>query len=62
MWHMQMGNDNESVVDSKTKVRGVNNIRVIDASIFPDILNGNINAPTLMVAEKASDIILNEYF
>ena len=58
----KMGVDNESVVDPKTKVRGVNNIRVIDASIFPDILNGNINAPTLMVAEKASDIILNEYF
>jgi choline dehydrogenase len=57
-----MGNDNDSFFYPKTKVRGVNNIRVIDASIFPNILNGNINAPTLMVAEKASDIILNEYF
>ena len=47
-----------SVVDEETKVYGVENLRVIDSSIMPDILSGNLNAGTIMIAEKASDIIL----
>jgi choline dehydrogenase-like flavoprotein len=46
------------VVDDETKVHGISNLRVIDSSIMPDIVSGNINAATLMIAEKASDIIL----
>jgi choline dehydrogenase len=46
-----------SVVDPLLRVHGVNRLRVIDASIFPAVTSGNINAPTLMVAEKAADLI-----
>ena len=56
----KMGNDNLSVVDYKTRVYGVQNLRVIDSSIMPDIVSGNLNAATLMIAEKASDIILGK--
>lgn len=48
----------ESVVDSECRVIGLNGLRVVDASVFPTIPFGNINAPTIMVAEKASDLIL----
>ncbi len=47
-----------AVVDNKCRVFGLENLRVVDSSIFPQITNGNLNAPTLMVAEKAADIIL----
>ena len=47
-----------SVVDSRLRVHGVANLRVVDASIFPAVTSGNINAPTLMVAERAADLIL----
>jgi len=53
----KMGVDKMSVVDQETKVYGVNNLRVIDSSIMPDILSGNLNAGTIMIAEKAADII-----
>jgi len=56
----KMGIDKMSVVDQETKVYGVNNLRVIDSSIMPDIVSGNLNAATIMIAEKASDIILGK--
>ena len=56
----KMGVDNYSVVDEETKVYGVQNLRVIDSSIMPDIVSGNLNAATIMIAEKASDIILGK--
>jgi len=55
-----MGVDKYSVVDEKTKVHGIQNLRVIDSSIMPDIVSGNLNAATLMIAEKASDLILGK--
>ncbi|MFP4108790.1 MAG: choline dehydrogenase [Desulfonatronovibrio sp.] len=54
----KMGYDEMSVVDSQLKVHGVENLRVVDASVMPEITNGNICAPVLMIAEKAADIIL----
>ena len=56
----KMGNDKLSVVDSNTAVIGIEALHVVDASIFPTITNGNINAPTIMVAERAADLILKK--
>ena len=52
--------DPSSVVDPNCKVIGIENLRVVDSSIFPRITNGNTNAPSIMVGEKASDIILGK--
>jgi len=53
----RMGEDDMAVVDSKTRVRGIDGLRLADSSIFPTIPNGNLNSPTIMAAERAADLI-----
>jgi 4-pyridoxate dehydrogenase len=57
---MGVVSDKAAVVDSELRVIGVDGLRVVDASVFPDLVGGNINAPVIMIAEKAADIIRKE--
>ena len=56
----KMGNDEMAVVDQELRVRGVDGLRVVDASVMPDIISGNLNAPTQMIAERAADLIMGK--
>lgn len=56
----RIGNDAAAVVDSELRVHGVDGLRVVDASVMPKLIGGNTNAPTIMIAERASDLILGK--
>ena len=56
----KMGNDKMAVVDDRLRVHGIDHLRVVDASIMPTITSGNTNAPTVMIAEKGAEFMLED--
>lgn len=55
-----MGSGDDAVVDHELKLKGINNIRIADASIMPTLISGNTNAPTMMIANKCAKFILRD--